>query len=151
MLCWTPEAPRRFRRCGCYLAAYDSPVETTRRRRSPFIFISAIFGFAWVGAAWARPEVNYVLFPALIAGSLPVVYRLSMGRAVPTSFASAAGIAGIINAIVIAAFLAIAGKLQGPTVLPFGGHVLDAALWATIGAALGVVAASWKGPRRQGV
>ena len=111
--------------------------------------ISVIFGVAWILAAWARPEVNYVLFPFLIGGSLPVIYRLTLGRAVPTQFAAAAAIAGAINAILIAAFLAITDRLEGPTVLEFGGPVLDAAAWAIIGSAFGVVAASWKGPRRR--
>lgn len=112
------------------------------------MLISAIFAVSWVLAAWARPEVNYVLFPLLIAGSLPVIYRLTLGHAVPTAFAAAGAIAGITNTIVLAAFLAITERLQGPTVLPFGGPVLDAAIWAVIGAALGVVVASWKGPRK---
>jgi hypothetical protein len=112
------------------------------------MLISAVFGIAWLFAAWARPEVNYVLFPVLIAGSLPVVYRLTFGRAIQTPMASAAGIAGITNVVILAAFLAITDRLEGPTVLPFGGPVLDASLWAIIGAAIGVFAASWKGPTR---
>ncbi len=110
------------------------------------MLISAIFGIAWVFAAWARPEVNYVLFPVLIAGSLPVVYRLTFGHAIPSQIAAAAGIAGITNVIILAAFLAITERLEGPTVLPFGGPVLDASLWAVIGAGVGVFLASWKGP-----
>jgi hypothetical protein len=124
-------------------------MEPQRSRRSPYMAISVVFGVAWIVAAWARPEVNYVLFPLLIAGSLPVIYRLTLGRAVPTQFATAAAIAGIINAVVIAAFLAISGRLQGPTVMAVGGHVVDAAVWATIGAAFGVFAASWKGRSRR--
>jgi hypothetical protein len=112
--------------------------------------ISAIFGIAWVIAAWARPEVNYVLFPLLIAGSLPVIYRLGMRRPIAVSFAVAAAIAGAFNAVLLAAFLSISGSLLGPTLLGFGGPVLDAAIWAVAGAALGVVAASWAGPRRSG-
>jgi hypothetical protein len=111
--------------------------------------ISVIFGVAWIVAAWVQPEVNYVLFPFLIAGSLPVIYRLTLGRAVPTPFAAAAAIAGIINALLIAAFLSISGRLEGPTVMAVGGHVVDAAVWATIGAALAAFAAAWKGPRRR--
>ena len=109
--------------------------------------ISAIFGVAWVLAAWVRPEVNYVLFPVLIAGAVPVAYRLTVGRAISSGFASAAAIAGIINTVVLAAFLAITERLEGPTMLDFGGPVLDAAIWAVIGGAFGVFAASWKGPR----
>ena len=60
--------------------------------------------------------------------------------------AAAAGIAGITNVVILAAFLAITERLEGPTVLPFGGPVVDASLWAVIGAAVGVFLASWKGP-----
>jgi len=113
------------------------------------MLISVIFGVAWILAAWARPDVNYILFPILTAGSLPVIYRLTLGRAVPTPFATAAAIAGITNVVLIAAFLAITDRLNGPTVLPFGGHVLDAAIWATIGAGAGVFAASWQRPDKR--
>lgn len=112
------------------------------------MLISAVFGIAWVFSAWARPEVNYVLFPILIAGSLPVVYRLTFGRAIPSQIATAAGIAGITNVVILAAFLAITDRLEGPTVLPFGGPVLDATVWAVIGAAFGIFLASWKWSRR---
>lgn len=132
------------------VASYDLDVEMQRPGRTPYMAISAIFGIAWVLAAWARPEVNYVLFPLLIAGSLPVIYRLAMGRPVAVSFAVAAAIAGAFNTVLIAAVLSISDSLRGPTLLDFGGPVLDAAIWAVLGAALGVVAASWAGPRRSG-
>jgi hypothetical protein len=114
-----------------------------RLRRTPFLAISAVFAAAWVFAAWLAPGANYFLFPVLVAGSMPVAYRLSLGRPLPGPLSAAAAVAGIVNALVLAAVLTIAGKLRGPTTLPAGGHVLDALLWAVIGGGLGAAAASW--------
>jgi hypothetical protein len=116
------------------------------RRRSPFMAISGIFGAAWVLAAWLRPDANFVLFPLLLAGSLPVIYRLTVGGAIPWQIATAAAIAGLVNVVLLAAFLSIAGKLQGPPVIPMGGPVLDAIVWGMVGAAAGVAGASWRRP-----
>jgi hypothetical protein len=113
-----------------------------RLRRNPYIYVSGAFGAIWVLMAWSRPENSYFMFPILVAAAVPVSYRLIAGRALPIGIAMGASIAGILNVFLLAAMLAIAGKLDGPTMLPVGGSVVDAVLLGLIGGAAGALIAS---------
>jgi hypothetical protein len=119
-----------------------------RLRRNPYIYVSGAFGAIWVFMAWSTPDNNYFMFPMLIAAAVPVSYRLIAGRALPVGIAMGASIAGILNVFLLTAMLAIAGKLEGPTMLPVGGVVVDAILLGLIGAALGTLLASVNLSRR---
>ncbi len=110
--------------------------------RNPYIYVSGAFGAIWVFIAWSRPENSYVLFPLLVAASVPVSYRLIAGRALPIGIGLGAGIAGVLNVFLLAALLAIAGKLEGPRLLPAGGNVVDAVFLGALGALAGAFVAS---------
>lgn len=110
--------------------------------RNPYVYVSGAFGAIWVLMAWSRPENSYFMFPVLVGASVPVSYRLIAGRALPTGFSVGAGIAGLFNVFLLAGMLAIAGKLEGPTMLSAGGSVVDAIILGAIGAAIGTFLAT---------
>ena len=116
--------------------------------RNPYVYVSGAFGAIWVLIAWARPENSYFMFPLLIASSVPVSYRLIAGRALPIGIALGASIAGVLNVFLLAALLAIAGKLEGPTLVPAGGAVVDAIILGVAGAAAGAFLSSVNVGRR---
>ena len=109
--------------------------------RNPFIYISGVFAGAWVVAAWFRPDADFVFFPILVAASFPVSYRLGMGR-IPSALAAVAAIGGLVNVVVVALFLAIAGVLGPPILLPPLGAVGQATMLGVTGAALGYLASA---------
>lgn len=115
--------------------------------RNPFIYISGVFAGAWVVAAWFRPDADFVFFPILVAASFPVSYRLGMGP-IPPALAAGAAIGGIANVVIVALFLAIAGALGPPVLLPALGAVGQATLLGVIGAALGYLASASRANRR---
>ena len=110
--------------------------------RNPYVYVSGAFGAIWVLMAWAKPENSFFLFPVLVAAAVPVSYRLIAGRALPISIALGASIAGLLNVFLLAAMLAITGKLDGPTLLPAGGHVVDAIGLGLFGAVGGTLLAT---------
>lgn len=110
--------------------------------RNPYIYVSGAFGAIWVFIAWSNPDNSYLMFPPLIAASVPVSYRLIAGRALPLGIAIGAAIAGLLNVFLLAALLAIAGKLHGPTMLPAGGTVVDTLVLGAVGATAGIFLAS---------
>ena len=113
-----------------------------RISRNPYIYVSGAFGAIWVLIAWSSPENSYFMFPPLIAASVPMSYRLIAGKALPIGIALGASIAGLLNVFLLAALLAIAGKLEGPTLLPAGGAVVDAIVLSILGAVAGAFLAS---------
>ena len=108
-----------------------------RLGRNPFVYVSGAFGAIWVLIAWAQPGNSYYLFPMLVAAAMPVSYRLVAGRALPMPVAVGSAVAGLLNVFLLAAILAIAGKLQGPTILPAGGAVVDSIVLGLVGATAG--------------
>lgn len=117
--------------------------------RNPYIYVSGAFGALWVLIAWSSPDRSFYLFPLLVAASVPLSYRLIAGRALPIGIAVGAGIAGQFNVFLLSALLAIAGKLEGPTILPAGGAVVDAIVLGLVGATVGSFLAAWEFRRRR--
>jgi hypothetical protein len=111
--------------------------------------VSGAFGAIWVFAAWARPENSYFMFPFFVAAAVPVSYRLAARRALPVGIAVGSSIAGLFNVFLIAALLAIGGKLEGPTILPFGGSVVEAIVVGFLGALVGIFLATVDVSRRK--
>ncbi len=114
------------------------------RRRNPYIYISGIFAAAWVTANYFRPDSDFVLFPVLIAFSVPVAYRLA-GGPLPRPVATGAGAAGAINTAVIALVLNLFGGLGSARLLPALGPVGQAIVLGLGGAALGVLVSVERG------
>lgn len=112
--------------------------------RNPYIYISGVFAGAWVIAAWFRPEADFVFFPILVAASFPISYRLGLGR-IPPALAAAAAVGGIVNVVVVALFLGLAGALGPPILLPPLGGVGQATVLGVVGAALGYLASATRG------
>jgi hypothetical protein len=110
-------------------------------RRNPYVYISGVFAAAWVLAAWSRPDADFVFFPILVAASFPVSYRLALGP-VPAAIAAGAALGGIANVIVVSLFLALAGVLGPPILLPPFGAVGQATILGVAGAVLGYVASA---------
>ena len=110
--------------------------------RNPYVYVSGAFGAIWVLMAWNQPGNNYFLFPPLVAASVPVSYRLIAGRALPIGFSIGAAVAGLFNVFLLGAMLGIAGKLDGASLLPGVGAVVDAIVLGALGAAAGVAAAT---------
>ena len=108
-----------------------------RPERNPFVYLSGAFAAAWVVAAWLQPTSSFYLFPALIAGILPLSYRINGSRPLGPGAAMGAAVAGIINVVIVAVLLSVAGKLDGPRLVDVGPPVVEAMALAIVGAAIG--------------
>lgn len=132
------------------MEAGDGVVGTMRavnHRRNPYIYISGIFAAAWVYATWVSPEADFVLFPILIAFSVPVSYRLG-GSPLALPVATGAGAAGAINTAVIALVLNLFGGLAEANMIPALGPVGQAIVLGLGGAVLGVLVSLDRGEAR---
>lgn len=100
-------------------------------------------GAVWAVAAALRPETTYHLAPLLVAATLPFVLvaeQPSLG--LRGTLAGAAG--GTAVAFIATAALGFADLLRGPSLLPFGGAVVESVIFSVVGGVLGLVAA-WIG------
>lgn len=104
-------------------------------------YLSGIFAGVWVLIAFLNPENDYLLFPILIAGAVPVSYRISLRGPVDLPTAVGGAIAGLFTVALTVGLLTFAGKLQGPGALPFGSSLVDVLVLGSIGAAVGVLIA----------
>jgi len=99
----------------------------------------------WAVLAWNSPSTTYHLAPLLVAGVTPAALLLSDG---PLETVLGAGAIGASLALVTTAGLGMAERLIGPSLLPSGGAVLEAMVFAALGAAAGTVAAAVTAVRR---
>jgi hypothetical protein len=92
------------------------------------------FGFAllWAVLGLALEDVTFHLGPLIVAAAAPLPSR---HRRVAW-----AGV-GLALATSVATLLAAAGALTGPSLLPFGGALLESVVLAIVGAGLGLVLA----------
>ena len=95
----------------------------------------------WAVLAWNSPSTTYHLAPLLVAGVAPAALLLDDGRS-PWQTALVAGVAGVSLALITTAGLSLGERLIGPSLLPSGGAVVEAVVFASLGAAVGVVAAA---------
>ncbi len=98
--------------------------------------VAAALAVVWAAAALWRPTATYHLAPILIAGAAPFLSRGSRRAALPMA------VIGGGLAIVVALLLAGLDLLQGPSLLPVGGALLEAVVFAGLGAGGGFVAAT---------
>ncbi len=94
----------------------------------------------WILVAWARPATTFHLAPLFVAGLLPYGYATIAKARPPRRFTAVLATAATIAALGTTGILAAADKLQGPSLLPAGGAVLEAVVFSLAGAALGLLA-----------
>ncbi len=108
----------------------------TAGERDPTIYTSGVVAAVWVVLAWLNPESTYHAAPVLAAGIFPVAQRLRHGRLRPVQ-AAGAGAGGYLNVLIVTGLLAWLGKLQGPSLLPFGSAAVEALIFGAAGAVVG--------------
>ena len=90
------------------------------------------FTLLWVTAASISPETTYHLAPLIVAATPAVTGR---------SHRFASAVAGTVFATGVATYLAATGRLAGPSLLPFGGALVESMLGAIVGGATGLALA----------
>ena len=98
------------------------------------------FGSLWAVLVVVRPDTTFHLAPPLVAIVVPAVYRFSGGTSRPQAL-RLVGI-GVGIAIATTIVLGLAGLLDGPSLLPFGGAFVESLIGATVGGAVGLVLAT---------
>ena len=91
----------------------------------------AVGGFAalWIVVSAVVDGTTFHLAPAIVVGVSPVVATQDRGRAT---------LAGIAVAVLAAAVLVISGRLDGPSLLPWGDAGLETAVAMVLGVAAGM-------------
>ena len=111
-------------------------------RRPPFGIanLSGLLAAMWVILAWINPELTYHLAPPLVAGSFPIGHRLRVSQPLNGVQAFATFVGALVNFGIALGILTVADKLQGPSLLPTGGAVLESVVFGLAGAAIAAVA-----------
>lgn len=104
------------------------------------------FAVLWAVLAAIRPSTTYHLAPLLVSLIPSVVYRTQGGRS--RSVGVWLAIAGWGMAVAVTALLAVAGLLDGPSLLPFGDGIVESLVGATAGGAVGLALVLWPQPAR---
>ena len=96
---------------------------------------AVVAGFAaiWVTAALVAAGITFHLGPVIVAGAVPVVAR---------DRRAAAALLGVALALAIGIVLLLAGRMDGPSLLPWGGAMLESMLAAVAGGLGGYGAAA---------
>lgn len=92
----------------------------------------------WGVLAAFSPETTYHLAPFLVAGAPPILDAADEAGGHP-SRAAALAATGTLIALVGTGILAAAGLLQGPSLLPTGGAVLESVAFSITGGVVGLV------------
>ena len=115
--------------------------KTSDRTAGDAIRISLGFALLWAVLAAVRPGTTFHLAPLLVAGLVPLVYRVQGGASRITA-GRLAGV-GVALAAVVSVLLGAAGFLDGPSLLPFGGAFVESLAGAAVGGLVGLGAAWW--------
>ncbi len=118
----------------------------TAGERDATVYTSGVVAAIWVVLAWVNPDNTYHLAPVLAAGIFPVAQRVRHGRLVALQAAGAAA-GGYLNVLIVTGLLAWLGKLEGPSLLPFGDAAVEALVFGAIGAVAGAALAYAPRPR----
>lgn len=116
----------------------DGGERPARRGLNP-VYLSGLAAGAWVALAFFRPELTFHLGPVLVGVLFPVGHRLSVRHRLTPVQAVATFVGGAINVGLATALLGWTGKLEGPSLLPFGGPALEAVVFGLAAAAVGAV------------
>ena len=106
------------------------------RRASSF---SGGLAVLWVALALIRTGTTFHLAPALVAVVFPVTFAYDSDGKASTRDLALATLGGLGLALLGTLILTVAGELTGPSLLPFGGAVTEAVIFAIAGAATGFV------------
>jgi hypothetical protein len=110
------------------------------------VYLSVLLAAVWVVLAWVRPTTTWHVAPLLVAAAVGAGHRLAGPLSVPAGLGAA--VSGLTNALVAALLLAIAGKFDGPSLLPAGGPLIETVVASFVGAAAGmVIAVAGRRPR----
>lgn len=131
----------------CRLEPHMEHTQTRSRTSATAIKISLGLALLWAVLAAVRPGTTFHLAPLLVAGAVPWLQRVEDRPARPVAFRLA--VVGIGIAAGASVLLAIAGWLEGPTLLPFGGALEESLVGAIIGGLAGLAVVT--GPRRMRV
>ena len=94
----------------------------------------------WTVVAWGRPGTTFHLAPLFVAGLLPYAYVTVAKRRASARLVVFMAVAATAIALITTATLATAGKLEGPSLLPTGGAVLEAVVFSLAGGGFGLLA-----------
>jgi len=98
------------------------------------VAISIGLAVLWVVVALLRDGTTFHLAPMLVAAVLPIVVASDNEEGVETSRLALAALAGLAIALLGTLFLAVAGEMTGPSLLPSGGAVAESVIFAIVGA-----------------
>ena len=114
------------------------------------VALAAGLAAVWAVAAGFRPQTTFHLAPILITLAVPYLAVATL-RGEPGWFSSVVGAVGMsLGATIV---LGIAGRLAGPSLLPFGGAVMEAFVFTflaavvALGIGLGSQTTVWSGVR----
>lgn len=96
--------------------------------------ISLGLAVLWVVLAFLRSGTTFHLAPILVAGALPVVVAFDVQDQISAQHLVLPTVIGLAGALVTTLILTVADEMTGPSLLPFGGAVTEAAVFSFAGA-----------------
>ena len=117
---------------------------TDGKTKTPFGIanLAGLLAGLWVVLAFLRPESTFHLAPILVGFAFPLGHRLRMRQPLAAGQAVASWVGSAINLTVAIGLLTLADKLQGPSLLSFGGAVTEAVVFGAVAAVAGAMFAS---------
>lgn len=123
----------------------NTPERAAARRPGRALYLSLGLGLLWIVLAWSNPTTTYHLGPPLVALAVPLSHRTTGSGPLSVPAAAGAAVAGLSNALIATAVLALNDKLQGGSLLPFGDAAVESILFALVGALVGFGIGVWGG------
>lgn len=119
-------------------------IKTAQARRA--LLLMGALAALWAVLAVARDGVTYHLAPLIVA-AIPAPTAGYEGPLQP-SWSAGLALIGAGSALGVTFLLAATGRMDGPSLLPFGGAAAEAVIFAVIGALAGWLFASGLKTRR---
>ena len=120
-----------------------SPEREAAHSPGAALYLSIGLAVLWAILAFRSPETTYHLGPPLVAVAVAFSHRSAGSGPLSAPAAAGAAVSGLTNALVATAFLSLAGKLEGESLLPFGDATVESLLFALGGAVVGFVIGGW--------
>ena len=98
----------------------------------------------WVVVALIRPTSTFHLAPFLIAAAPPLLFTLDRDTRADWTTVFRLAAAGMALALAATFVVAAGGAMQGPAFEGFSGPLVEAAVFAAVGTAVGIGFAWWK-------